>query len=197
MEEKKEASVKKNSSKKTATTASKTKKTTTSSKTKKETVSSKEKKVTNTNKAKKTTTASKTKAVAASKSDSALKKEVSIKKEAETAPVKSLNIDEKSKVKVNAKINNGTTTKKIENKSRKFEKIACVIAGIVFVILLIASLNNSNFVPATLISASLVLFCLCYYYAEDDSKKALVYTLFTIGIALIFFEIVYLIMKLR
>ena len=80
----------------------------------------------------------------------------------------------------------------------KFQKIEMLIAGvvgIVFLVLLFLSIGNEIYIPAALISFALFLFCICYYYIEDVSKKKLVYTLFALGVLLIIIEVVYTLVK--
>lgn len=101
-------------------------------------------------------------------------------------------------------VNKKTTikTKKEEKykviEAEKFRKIEFIISlsiGIVFLILLFLTMKNTIYLPATLISFSLFLFCICFYYIEDKSKKKLVYTLFTIGVILIAIEVIYTLVK--
>lgn len=82
------------------------------------------------------------------------------------------------------------------NKFKKVELIVSLVVGITFLVLLILSMSNVVFLPATLISFALFLFCICYYYIEDESKKKLVYTLFALGIILIVIEVVYTLVKI-
>lgn len=80
----------------------------------------------------------------------------------------------------------------------KFQKIEMIIAlcvGLAFLVLLILSMSNTVFLPATLISFALFLFCICYYYIEDESKKKLVYVLFGLGVLLIIIEVIYTLVK--
>lgn len=80
----------------------------------------------------------------------------------------------------------------------KFNKIEMVVAlcvGIAFLVLLFLSMTNEIFIPATLIAFALFLFCICYYYIEDESKKKMVYVLFALGVLLIIIEVVYTLVK--
>lgn len=81
-------------------------------------------------------------------------------------------------------------------KLKKVELIVSLVVGIIFLVLLILSMTNTIFLPATLISFALFLFCICYYYIEDESKKKMVYTLFALGVLLIVIEVVYTIVKI-
>ena len=75
----------------------------------------------------------------------------------------------------------------------KFQKVEMIIAlcvGIIFLVLLFLSMTNEIYLPATLIAFALFLFCICYYYIEDDSKKKMVYVLFGLGVLLIVIEVV-------
>ena len=81
----------------------------------------------------------------------------------------------------------------------KFQKIETIISlcvGIAFLILLFLSITNEVFIPAALISFALFLFCICYYYIEDESKKKLVYVLFTLGVITIIVEVIYTLVKI-
>lgn len=80
----------------------------------------------------------------------------------------------------------------------KFQKIEMLIAlgvGIIFLVLLGLSITNTIYLPAALIAFALFLFCICYYYIEDESKKKLVYTLFALGVLLIVIEVIYTLVK--
>lgn len=81
-------------------------------------------------------------------------------------------------------------------KLNKFKIIVSVVSGIVFLTLLVFAIINKVFIPATLISFSLFLFCVSYYYIEDKSKKKLVYVLFTIGVLLIVAEVIYTLLEI-
>lgn len=76
-------------------------------------------------------------------------------------------------------------------KLRKAEIIVTAVVGIMFLILLVCAMINKVFIPASLISFALFLFCICYYYIEDESKKKMVYVLFGLGILLIVIEVIY------
>lgn len=80
-------------------------------------------------------------------------------------------------------------------KFQKIEMLIAVIVGIVFLVFLFLSMEKEIYIPATLISFALFLFCICYYYIEDESKKKLVYTLFALGVLLIVIEVVYTLVK--
>ena len=77
------------------------------------------------------------------------------------------------------------------NKLRKMELIISIFVGIIFLALLVCAIINKVFIPAALISFALLLFCICYYYIEDESKKKLVYILFGVGVLLIIIEVIY------
>ena len=76
-------------------------------------------------------------------------------------------------------------------KLRKMELIISIFVGIIFLALLVCAIINKVFIPAALISFALFLFCICYYYIEDESKKKLVYILFGVGVLLIIIEVIY------
>lgn len=77
------------------------------------------------------------------------------------------------------------------NKLRRMELIISIFVGIIFLVLLVCAIVNRIFIPAALISFALFLFCICYYYIEDESKKKLVYILFGVGVLLIVIEVIY------
>ena len=78
---------------------------------------------------------------------------------------------------------------------RKIEMIISIFVAVAFFVLLFLSLGNDIYIPATLISLALLLFCISYYYFEDESKKKLVYTLFGLGVLLIIIEVIYTLTK--
>lgn len=80
-------------------------------------------------------------------------------------------------------------------KLRKIELIIAITIGVIFLFLLVMSMINEVFIPASLIAFSLFLFTICYYYLEDEKKKKMVYTLFTLGVLLIIIEVIYTIIK--
>ena len=80
-------------------------------------------------------------------------------------------------------------------KFQKIEMLIAVFVGIVFLVLLFLSMSNKIYLPATLIAFALFLFCICYYYIENESKKKLVYVLFSLGVLLIIIEVVYTLVK--
>lgn len=82
------------------------------------------------------------------------------------------------------------------NLFNRIELIVSLFVGIIFLVMLGLAISNEVFIPATLISFALFLFCISYYYMEDESKKKLVYALFTLGILLIVAEVVYTIVRI-
>lgn len=80
-------------------------------------------------------------------------------------------------------------------KLNKIEKIITIVVGLIFLTVLVCSMINEVFIPAALISFALFLFCICYHYIEDETKKRMVYTLFGLGVLLIIIEVVYTIIK--
>ena len=82
-------------------------------------------------------------------------------------------------------------------KLKKIEMTITAFVGVIFLVLLILSMTNVVYLPATLISFALFLFCICYYYIEDESKKKLVYILFSLGVILIIVEVIYTLVKIR
>lgn len=111
-------------------------------------------------------------------------------------------MDKKDKKNI-IKKNNTKKKKEVKYKEfdiKKYEKVYMgigVIVGIVFLILLFMALKNEIFLPAALIAFALELFCICYYYLEDEKKKPLVYTLFSLGVLLIVIEVIFTIVKAR
>ena len=82
-------------------------------------------------------------------------------------------------------------------KLTKIEFAISLFVGLAFLVLLFLSLTNEIYLPATLIAFALFLFCICYYYIEDESKKKMVYTLFTLGVLLIVVEVIYTLVKIN
>ena len=78
---------------------------------------------------------------------------------------------------------------------QKIEMIIAAVVGIVFLVLLALSIINTIYIPAALIAFALFLFCICYYYIDDVSKKKLVYVLFALGVLLIVIEVIYTLVK--
>ena len=83
-----------------------------------------------------------------------------------------------------------------EDKLKKIELIVALFVGIAFLVLLFLTVINEVFLPAALIAFALFLFCICYYYIEDESKKKMVYVLFTLGVLLIVIEVIYTMVKI-
>lgn len=84
-----------------------------------------------------------------------------------------------------------------EDKFNKIELIVSSIVGIVFLVFLFLAMSNEVFIPAALICFALFLFCICYYYIEDESKKKMVYVLFSLGVILIIIEVIYTMVKIN
>lgn len=78
-------------------------------------------------------------------------------------------------------------TKKI----KKAEFLIALLVGIIFLVMLGFAVCNRVFIPVTLVTFSMFLFSICYYYIEDKSKKKVVYILFSIGVLLIIAEVIY------
>ena len=77
------------------------------------------------------------------------------------------------------------------DKVKKVEFIVALCVGIVFLIMLSFAVTDKVFIPITLVTLALFLFSICYYYIEEKSKRKLVYTLFSLGVLLIVFEVIY------
>lgn len=93
-------------------------------------------------------------------------------------------------MKKNAKAKN-----KIED-DKFFEKLTCVIVGILLVLLTLLSINRREFIPATLIMLSLLMFCIVYYYREDKKKTLLLGILLGIGIGTLLFAVFFSLMEM-
>lgn len=103
---------------------------------------------------------------------------------------------EKKKITVKSKNKKEEKYKVISlEKFQKIEMLIAVFVGIVFLVLLFLSMSNKIYLPAALIAFALFLFCICYYYIEDTSKKKLVYVLFALGVLLIVAEVIYTLVK--
>jgi hypothetical protein len=81
-------------------------------------------------------------------------------------------------------------SKKIKEGKTK-EIIFCGVVALIFVILFVLSIGNNAYVPACSISMALELFCVCYYYVDDENKKPFVFSLFGIGLAFVLFAVIY------
>ena len=77
-----------------------------------------------------------------------------------------------------------------------YEKYTCYIVGLVILLLFIAVFKNVVFLPALLITIGLELFCIAYYFLDNQDKKSLVYGLFELGVAFVLAAIIYTIIKL-
>ncbi len=80
--------------------------------------------------------------------------------------------------------------------TKKYEMIFSVFVGIIFIILVILTICNLAYLPACLISLSLEIFCVCYYYIDDEERKTLVYSLFGVGVSLIIIAVVYTLIRI-
>lgn len=78
---------------------------------------------------------------------------------------------------------------------KKFEKNICIIVFIILLIMISLCFVRIEFLPATLIIFSLQLFCLCYYYRDNDEQKLLIYTMFGLGIGTLIFAVFYTLME--
>jgi len=76
-------------------------------------------------------------------------------------------------------------------KFRRVEFIIALLIGIIFLVMLGFAVSNKVFIPVTLVTFSMFLFSICYYYIDDKSKKKIVYILFSIGVLLILVEVIY------
>ena len=100
-------------------------------------------------------------------------------------------------VKVEAK--KTTVTKKKDtnkkNNTKTYEKLSCIIVGLMIILLIILVIKSIIFLPSLLIFIGLELFSIAYYYIDNKSKKSLVYGLFEIGVFLVIIAIIYTIVK--
>ena len=76
-------------------------------------------------------------------------------------------------------------------KFRRTEFIIALSIGVIFLVMLGFAVYNKVFIPVTLVTFSMFLFSICYYYIEDKNKKKVVYILFSIGVLLILAEVIY------
>lgn len=82
------------------------------------------------------------------------------------------------------------------NDFTKIEFIVSIFIGTIFLVMLALSITNEVFIPAALISLAMFLFCISYYYMEDERMKKISYTLYAIGILLIISEVIYTIVRI-
>lgn len=76
----------------------------------------------------------------------------------------------------------------MENK--KLIKYFCLsVLLVTIVVLILAILYNSAFIPSFMLMLSLFIFGICYYIKDD--KKILLYVLFILGVLLIVGSLVY------
>jgi len=115
-----------------------------------------------------------------------------IKEEVKSSNIKKNNL--KKEIKVSKKENKQKLSIK---RIKQMQKVMCLLVAIIFVVLLIIAIKNYIFIPGTMIALALELFCICYYYIDNEDKKPLVYTFFGVGVALIIFEVIYIIIKTR
>ena len=78
---------------------------------------------------------------------------------------------------------------------KRMEILFSIIVIMIFIVLLVKTLNNIIFLPATLIMASLECFCIGYYLRDNEDKKYYVYGLFVVGVILLFISVIYTIVK--
>lgn len=98
--------------------------------------------------------------------------------------------------KVDVEKTNMKGKKSVDKKSLKlYEKYTCYVVGLIILLLIIAVLKNSIFIPALLITIGLELFCIAYYFIDNKKKKSLVYVLFEFGVALVIAALMYTLIK--
>ncbi len=137
------------------------------------------------------------------------KKEVKIQKkddlEKEKGSSSKKNSESKSDSKKDVKSKNSAVARKKKQedkykvvdsgKMRKVEIVVTSVIGVIFLILLFFAITDEVFIPAALISFAMLLFCICYYYIENESKKKMVYILFSLGVLLIVIEVIFTLIK--
>lgn len=99
-----------------------------------------------------------------------------------------------------AKVGKKKEVKYKEIDIKEYEKVSMgvgIVVGIIFLVLLFFASTNEVFIPAAMIAFALELFCICYYYLEDEKKKPMVYTLFGLGVLLIVIEVIFTLVKAR
>ena len=77
------------------------------------------------------------------------------------------------------------------NRFRKAVFILILVISIIFLTMLGFAICNKVFVPLALITFSMLLFGICYYYIEEKRKNKLVYILFSVGVIIIVVEVIY------
>ncbi len=90
---------------------------------------------------------------------------------------------------------NAKPKNKIED-DKFFEKLTCVIVGILLILLFLLSFNRREFIPATLIMFSLLMFCIVYYFREDKKKTMLLGVLLGLGIGILLFAVFFSLMEM-
>ena len=74
---------------------------------------------------------------------------------------------------------------------KTYEKYTCFVVFGIVVLLFFSVIKNTIFIPAFLITIGLELFCIAYYFLDDNKKKDLVYSLFIFGVAFVVAAIIY------
>jgi len=64
-----------------------------------------------------------------------------------------------------------------------------------FLVTLVLSFMNTKFIPSCMLMLSLLIFSICYVI-KDNSKKVLLYILYTIGVLLIIGSLIYTNMRI-
>lgn len=77
----------------------------------------------------------------------------------------------------------------------KYEKIFCIVIGIIVLLLFVLSFNDYIFIPACLFMGCLELFAIGYLFRNDLEKKKLVYLLFILGVLLLIIAVIYTFMR--
>ena len=76
-------------------------------------------------------------------------------------------------------------------KFKRAEFIVTLVMGLIFLAMLIFAIYNIVFIPITLVTFAMLLFSICYYYIDDNSKRKMVYVLFTIGVLVVVAEVIF------
>ena len=78
---------------------------------------------------------------------------------------------------------------------KETQNLFCIVSFFAFLVTLILSFMNNNFISACMLMLSLFVFSICFRL--DDNKKTFMYILFGIGVLLIIGSLVYIGMRVR
>lgn len=77
---------------------------------------------------------------------------------------------------------------------KETEKLFTIVSLFAFIVTLVLSFMNTAFIPSCMLMLSLLLFSICYMI--KDTKKAVMYILFVVGVLLIIGSLVYTFMRI-